>query len=72
MKSDLTAASSAKDFIIINVLIFLLTECRTRGDMLKLWQKRIRWSLMTLSQAHYKDNMKYNFFNQWYCFSCGL
>ena len=49
IKGDLISASDAKDFVIIDVPVLLLTDCRARENVLKLWQKRIRWSLITLS-----------------------
>lgn len=49
MKGDSITASDAKDFVITEVLVLLLAEYSTRGNMLKLWQEKIRWTLRTLS-----------------------
>lgn len=36
MKGDLITASDAKDFVIIDVLVLLLADCRIRGNILKI------------------------------------
>lgn len=41
MKNDLITASDAKDFVIVDVLILLLTDYRTRGNIFKLWQEKL-------------------------------
>lgn len=49
MKGHLITASDAKDFVNIDVLVLLLTDYGTRGNVLTLWQEKIRWTLKTLS-----------------------
>lgn len=63
MKGHLITASDAKDFVIIDVLVLLLTDYGTRGNVLTLWQEKIRWTLKTLSWARYKDAVKYDSIN---------
>lgn len=41
IKSDLITASDAKHFVIIDVLVLLLTDYRTRGNALKLRQEKL-------------------------------
>lgn len=41
IKSDLITASDAKHFVIIDVLVLLLTDYRTRRNALKLRQEKL-------------------------------